>query len=186
MDNPIFVGRAENSCNREAFPIVCCGNLIDLITMRYSTTSLVTLLALAATSAWAAMDTLPDASKLPPASTQAGLTYDKDIHPIFNSACLNCHGEKRHSAGLRLDTLDAVMKGSKDHQVVVPGDSTKSRLVFAVANIDGKIYMPPPPRKPRNPDGATNAPPPPPPPPRRTLTTEQVALIRAWVDQGAK
>ena len=158
--------------------------------MRYSTTSLVTALALTAVSALAAPDTLPDPGKLPPAATQAGLTFDKDIHPIFDTACLGCHGEKHQRAGLRLDTLDAVMNGSKDHkQIVVPGDSTKSRLVFAVANIDGKVFMPPKPHAPRPPmNGATNAPatPPPPPPVQHTLTKEQVGLIRAWVDQGAK
>jgi hypothetical protein len=91
---------------------------------------------------------------------------------------------------LRLDTLDGVMNGSKDHkQIVVPGDSSTSRLVFAVANIDGKVFMPPKPHAPRsNPNGATNAPATPPPPqhPWKPLTTDQVGLIRAWVDQGAK
>ena len=149
-----------------------------------------TALAFTAVSALAAPDTLPDASKLPPAATQSGLTFDKDIHPIFDEACVGCHGEKRQRAMLRLDTLDGVMKGSKDHkEIVVPGDSSKSRLVFAVANIDGKVFMPPKPRAPRPPmNGATNAPTPPPPPqhPWKPLTTEQVALIRAWVDQGAK
>lgn len=158
--------------------------------MRYSTTSLVTALAFAAVSAVAAPDMLPDASKLPPAATQSGLTFDKDIHPIFDGACVGCHGEKHQRAQLRLDTLDGVMKGSKDHkEIVVPGDSSKSRLVFAVANIDGKVFMPPKPHGPRPPmNGATNAPTPPPPPqhPWKPLTTEQVALIRAWVDQGAK
>ena len=161
------------------------------LTMRYSTTSLVTALALTAVSALAAPDSLPDASKLPPAATQTGLTFDKDIHPIMQEACVGCHGEKgRPRAGLRLDSLDAVMGGSKDHKdIVVPGDSSKSRLVFAVANINGKVYMPPKPRPMRPPmNGATNAPTPPPPPPRpwKPLTTEQVSLIRAWVDQGAK
>lgn len=158
--------------------------------MKHSTASLVTVLALTAVSALAAPDALPDPSKLPPASTQAGLTFDKDIHPIFDEACVRCHGQERPRAALRLDTLDGVMKGSKDHkEIVVPGDSTKSRLVFAVANIDGKVFMPPKPRqRPNPPGGATNAPTPPPPPqhPWKPLTTEQVALIRAWVDQGAK
>lgn len=158
--------------------------------MKHSTTTLVTVLALAAVSALAAPDTLPDPSKLPPAATQTGLTFDKDIHPIFDKACVGCHGEKRQRAGLRLDTLDAVMNGSKDHkQILVPGDSGKSRLVFAVASIDGKVFMPPKPHAPRPPmNGATNAPatPPPPPPVQHTLTKEQVGLIRAWVDQGAK
>jgi hypothetical protein len=184
----------KKPCNQRAFPVVCCENLIDLNTMRHSTTSLVTVLALAVISALAAPGApLPDASKLPPAAAQTGLTFDKDIHPIFDKACVKCHGEDRPRASLRLDTLEDVMKGAKDRSqavvpVVVPGDSAKSPLVFAVANIDGKVSMPPPPRKPRAPmNGATNAPTPPPPQQQQhPLTTEQVGLIRAWVDQGAK
>lgn len=156
--------------------------------MRYISTSVVTALSFAAFSTLAGpLDTLPDASKLPAASTQAGLTFDKDIHPIFDTACVGCHGERRHSAGLRLDTLDGVLKGSKDHKDVVAGDSGKSRLAFAVADIDGKVFMPPKPRqRPPAPNGATNTPPPAPMHPWKPLTTEQVATIRAWIDQGAK
>lgn len=130
-----------------------------------------------------------DPSKLPPASTQTGLTFEKDIHPILDAHCVRCHGDQRPKAGLRLDSLEGVLKGSKDHKVVVPGQSDKSRLAFAVANIDGKVYMPPKPRQRPNlpPNGATNSPPPPPNPhPWKPLTTEQVGLIRAWIDQGAK
>jgi len=70
-------------------------------------------------------------------------------------------------------------------------------LVFAVSEINGKISMPPkPPARrggpPPQANGDTNAPAAPPamtPPPGRPwkpLTPEQVGLIRAWIDQGAK
>lgn len=155
--------------------------------MKYFSTSLVVLLTLAAIPALAA---LPDPAKLPPASTQSGLTFEKDIHPIFDTTCVRCHGEERPRGGLRLDTLEGVLKGSKDHKVVVAGHSEQSGLVFSVSEIDGKIAMPPKPRAPKtmNPNGGTNAPAPagPPPHPWKPLTPEQVGLIRAWIDQGAK
>jgi hypothetical protein len=151
--------------------------------------SLATALTFAAVTVMAAP--LPDPSKLPPASTQQGLTFEKDIHPLFDGACVHCHGEKEAKHQLRLDTLDGVLKGAKDHKVVVPGHSDQSKLVFEVSDIDGKIGMPPKPHPPKpHPaaDGVTNTPPPMAQPmhPWKPLTSEQVGLIRAWIDQGAK
>jgi hypothetical protein len=158
-------------------------------------------LALAAVSAMAAP--LPDPGKLPPVSKQQDVTFGKDIHPIFDESCVRCHGEERAKSNLRLDSAAGVLKGSKNHAVVIPGHSEQSRLAFAVSDIDGKISMPPKPRGPRpgagpGHDGGTNAPPASastpgpmgPPPgqmhPWKPLTSAQVGLIRAWIDQGAK
>jgi hypothetical protein len=151
--------------------------------------SLITILAFAAISVTAAP--LPDPSKLPAASKQEGVTFEKDIHPIFEDACVRCHGDQRPKANLRLDTLEGVLKGSKEGKVLEAGHSEKSGLVFAVSEINGKIAMPPKPRAPRpqaNGENATNAPAAAAPPahPWKPLTPEQVGLIRAWIDQGAK
>ncbi|MEO6848345.1 MAG: c-type cytochrome domain-containing protein [Chthoniobacterales bacterium] len=106
-----------------------------------------------------------DLSKLPaPASTQ-GLTFTKNIRPIFEASCFRCHGSERQKDRLRLDSLHAVLKGSKEGPVVVPGESAKSSLVIAVSQLDHDSAMPP-----RG----------------RALSKKQVALIRAWIDQGAK
>jgi len=156
--------------------------------MRHVSASLVTALAFASSSVVAAP--LPDPGKLPPASKQEGVTYAKDIHPMFDEACLRCHGEQRPKANLRLDSVEGVLKGSKDGKVIEPGHSEQSKLVFTVSEINGKISMPPKPRPPRHVDGlGTNAPAPTPPPmdhPWKPLTPDQVGLIRAWIDQGAK
>jgi mono/diheme cytochrome c family protein len=113
-----------------------------------------------------------DASKLPPASTQQGVTYEKDIKPIFETTCLKCHGDVKKVGGkLRLDSLAGVMKGGEDGKVVEPGNSAKSMLVLNVAHLgDEDDYMPPP----KNKLGL------------KQLTPEQIGLIRAWIDQGAK
>ena len=155
-----------------------------------------------------------DLSKLPPPAKQTGVTYAKDIRPLFEASCIRCHSGERAKAGLHLDSLEGVLKGSKESKVVVPGKSQQSQLVIAVSRLDEEKAMPPKmqpgrggpgraggggpgegqaPRQPGQPGGPPNGPGPggagrpggmgPPPKP---LTAEQVGLIRAWVDQGAK
>jgi hypothetical protein len=114
-----------------------------------------------------------DASKLPPVSTKTGVTYAADIHPMFEASCFPCHGAKtpKPKGGLRLDTLELTLKGGEDGPAVVPGDSAKSPLVANIAHLgDEDDYMPPPKNR-------GHIPP---------LTPEQIGLVRAWIDQGAK
>jgi hypothetical protein len=137
----------------------------------------------------------PDLGKLPPPAKTTGVTYAKDIRPMFETSCFRCHTGDRPKAGLRLDSLDSVLKGSREGRVVIPGESEHSALVIAVARLDEESAMPPKgrgggfrggPGRPgggQQPQGGPGGGPPQPPKP---LTTEQVSLIRAWVDQGAK
>lgn len=112
-----------------------------------------------------------DVSKLPPASSQKDVTYAKDIKSIFDKSCIKCHGAEKPKAKLRLDSLAGALKGSADNKVIEPGNSAKSILVHNIARIgDEDDWMPPKDNKAKIP----------------ALTAEQVGLIRAWIDQGAK
>jgi len=112
-----------------------------------------------------------DTSKLPPASDQKDVTYAKDIKPIFDKSCVKCHGAEKPKAKLRLDTLEGALKGSENGKVIEPGKSADSILVHNVAHIGNEDdFMPPP-------DNKAKIPP---------LTKDQIGLIRAWIDQGAK
>jgi len=112
-----------------------------------------------------------DTSKLPPASNKQGVTYAADIKPIFDQSCTKCHGEQKPKGHLRLDSLEGALKGGEDGKVVLPGNSAGSMLVHNIAHAgDPDDYMPPPKNK------AGIGP----------LTREQIGLIRAWIDQGAK
>jgi hypothetical protein len=112
-----------------------------------------------------------DLSKLPPAAAKTGVTYASDIKPIFEKSCVKCHSGEKAKAKLHLDTLEGALKGNKDGKVIEPGNSTKSPLLISVAWLgDEEEWMPPKNNK------ANIA----------RLSAEQVGLIRAWIDQGAK
>src|SRR6266446_307484 len=84
-----------------------------------------------------------DLSKLPaPAATQ-GVTYAKDIRPLFESSCFRCHGQDRQKGGLQLTSLDSVLRGGEDGKILVAGDSKNSLLVIAASQIDPETAMPP-------------------------------------------
>jgi mono/diheme cytochrome c family protein len=108
-----------------------------------------------------------DVSKLPAASTKTGLSFDKDIKPIFDKSCIKCHGAEKQKGKLRLDTLEATLKGGENGESVVKGNSAKSTLVHTIARLDPDAAMPP--------DGKGDP-----------LSKEQIGIVRAWIDQGAK
>ena len=65
------------------------------------------------------------------------ISYSKDIKPIINDRCLECHdgkGEGSEESGLILINYDDLMRGTKFGQVVVPGDSESSTLYRLVAH----------------------------------------------------
>jgi hypothetical protein len=55
-------------------------------------------------------------------------TYSASVAPVFEHNCVKCHGATKQKAGLRLDSLSAVLKGSDDGDVVKPGDAAGSEL----------------------------------------------------------
>src|SRR3954451_24043220 len=129
-------------------------------------TSILLGIALSAVISSQAAD--PDITKLPAPAAKTGLTYDADIKPMFEKTCFKCHGPEKQKAKLRVDSLAAVKKGGEDGDILSVGKSEKSRLVHSIARIlDEDENMPP--------EGKGDP-----------LSKDQVALIRAWIDQGAK
>jgi len=103
----------------------------------------------------------PAAAPAPPGERK--VDYIKDIHPILQASCGNCHLNGNRKGGLRLDTRDQVLQGGKSGPAVVVGDSGKSLLIKLVAGHDPDRIMP---------IGGDPLPP------------RQIALLRAWIDQG--
>ena len=105
-----------------------------------------------------------DKDKLPPAAKRP-VEFSKDILPLFKDHCHKCHGPARQEGGLRLDRRDDALNGGDSGPAFESGKSADSRLIQYVAGIDPDILMPPEGDK---------------------LSDEQIGLLRAWIDQGAK
>ena len=113
----------------------------------------------------------PDISKLPPAAKKEGLTFDKDIKPLLENSCLKCHGAEKPKSKYRVDSREAFIKGGEsDEAAVIPGKSEKSPVVHYVADLVVDYEMPPTDKRDKYPK----------------MTAEQIGLLRAWIDQGAK
>lgn len=137
----------------------------------HSKVTLMTVAAVASVALVAQAEAKIDKSKLPPAAAKTGLTYSADIKPIFEKSCVKCHGAEKPKARLRLDTLEGTLKGGENGKVIEPGKSADSSLVHSISWLGEEDYwMPPKDNK------AKIAP----------LTKEEVGLVRAWIDQGAK
>lgn len=127
----------------------------------------VAVATLATLSSLAADKPKVDPAKLPPVAKKDGVTFAKDIKPIFEKSCAKCHGAEKQKGKLRLDSLEATLKGGENGEILKKGKSAESDLIFSVARVDEDSAMPP--------EGKGDP-----------LTKEQVGLVRAWIDQGAK
>jgi hypothetical protein len=92
------------------------------------------------------------------------IDFNRDIRPIFESRCYDCHGPKKQKADLRLDDRAAALRGGADGAVIVPGKGADSELIARVVSDDPEERMPP--KGPR-------------------LTAEEVDRLRTWIDRGA-
>ncbi len=96
--------------------------------------------------------------------------FNRDVRPLLSDNCYACHGpdEKQRKAGLRLDLKDgAFAELESGSRALVPGKPDESELVFRVEEKDPSVHMPP----------AESG---------KSLTPEQVAVLRRWVEEGAE
>jgi hypothetical protein len=106
-----------------------------------------------------------DLSKLPPPAERK-ISFNKEIAPLLAEQCLDCHGDRKQQAGLRLDQKETVFKGGDSGPALIPGHSAESLLVQAVAGLKEDLARMPKKRDP--------------------LSDEQIGVLRAWIDQGAE
>ena len=100
-----------------------------------------------------------------PSPQPASVDFVRQVAPIFKQHCLRCHGPSKQEGGLRLHNAAGALAGGDSGPVIQPGDGTASHLIdrIGIAEEDGGM-----------------------PPEGERLTKDQVAALRAWIDQGAR
>lgn len=95
---------------------------------------------------------------------QTPVDFVKQVEPVLRARCQGCHGAAQQLSGLRLDTKQGAMAGGYSGPVIVAGKSAESKLIARVSGVKGMMIMPP--------SG-------------KPLSSEEVAVLRTWIDQGA-
>jgi hypothetical protein len=96
---------------------------------------------------------------------QQPVVYEKDIEPILANKCQFCHSGPVKEGRLDMGTYEQLMKGGKRGSAIVPGRAQDSLLVRAAGRTQ-RPFMPPKGEEP--------------------LTPVELALIKLWIEQGAK
>ena len=97
-----------------------------------------------------------------PAEATQKVDFANDVLPLFRQNCIECHGPKKQKNGLRLDRRSSAEKPFSRR--VVPGGSANSFVYLRLISDEFGMQMPP----------------------KGALEDEQIALIKAWIDQGAE
>ncbi|HKI35315.1 MAG TPA: PSD1 and planctomycete cytochrome C domain-containing protein [Gemmataceae bacterium] len=107
----------------------------------------------------------PPAARAEGPAAKPALDFTRQIRPILAENCFACHGpdDKARKAKLRLDTKEGALGHSG---VIVPGKSAESNLIARVTSTDPDEHMPP----------VKSG---------KKLTSEQIELLRKWIDSGA-
>lgn len=101
--------------------------------------------------------------KLPPSASHP-VQFEKEIRPLLESRCLQCHARGKAKGGFSLENREKLLQGGDSGPALVPGQSARSYLIELVSGLNPDIVMPSKGKR---------------------LTGEQVGLLRAWIDQGA-
>ena len=74
--------------------------------------------------------------------------YAKVIQPMFDAHCVSCHGPKKEKGKLRLDTLEATLKGGKNPTFVIGKPNSSMLLSRVFLDRTAGDVMPPKAEKP--------------------------------------
>jgi mono/diheme cytochrome c family protein len=104
-------------------------------------------------------------------ATQADdrIDFARDVRPILSETCFLCHGpdETQRKADLRLDTKQGALGNRDSGPAFVAGKPDDSEAWLRITSDDPKMLMPPPKSG-------------------KKLTDKQIAIIKTWIEQGAR
>ncbi|MFM7975829.1 MAG: DUF1549 domain-containing protein, partial [Pirellula sp.] len=92
--------------------------------------------------------------------------FETNIRPILAEKCFECHGPAKQWSGLRLDSQEALGKGSENGLVILKENLESSPLLQRINSDDPDLKMPPGDSK-------------------LVLTDREKKLLERWVLQGA-
>jgi len=95
--------------------------------------------------------------------------FYRDVYPFLKANCISCHNKTTTKADLNMETPELMKKGGESGPSIIPGKSAESLIVLASLHQED-MEMPPP----NNKSGAVD------------LTPAEIALLKTWIDQGAK
>jgi mono/diheme cytochrome c family protein len=95
----------------------------------------------------------------------AEVDFVGQVQPLLRSRCIGCHGPAMQQSGFRVDDREAALKGGYSGKVIEPGKASESALIHRVAGTNGVAVMPPAGKK---------------------LTPDEVAILRTWINEGAR
>jgi ankyrin repeat protein len=99
------------------------------------------------------------------------IDFALEIKPLLERSCVVCHSGEKPRGLFRIDGRDSILKGgASGAAAIVPGHSEKSPLIDYVSDKVPDTEMPPRTVREKIP----------------ALKTNEVALLRAWIDQGAE
>lgn len=105
-----------------------------------------------------------------PVLASAEIDFSRDIRPLLSDRCFKCHGydDETREADLGLHLFEEATRDLGGYQAIKPGDPEKSEILARLTAEDPEEVMPP---------AEANKP---------RFTKEEVALIRQWIEEGAK
>jgi WD40 repeat protein len=120
--------------------------------------------------AWTAETPVKSALAVAELKRESPVDFEREILPIFRNNCLACHNTTKAKASLNLETPKLILKGGDNGPGVQAGRAAESLIFKAAAHLDPELIMPPK-------DNKANA---------SNLSPEQLALLKLWIEQGAK